>query len=129
MNLLYLLSVFWSSLNNQKHIYTMKGILFLFVTILFSAGTFAQTQWKVDPYHSSLNFNIAHSGIRIVNGKLLEYTGDLTTKGEALKYAKFNFEVKVNSVNSNVDPRDNHLRSPDFFDVEKYPNMTWYTRS
>lgn len=103
----------------------MKKVLFLFVAILFSVSTYAQTEWKVDPYHSSLNFNIAHSGISIVNGKFLEYDGTLTTDGEALKGAKFNFDVKVNSINTNVEQRDNHLRSPDFFEVEKYPNMTF----
>lgn len=103
----------------------MKRILFLFVAILFSVGTFAQTQWKVDPYHSSLNFDIAHSGISIVNGKFLDYAGSLTTEGEALKNAKFDFTVQVNSINTNVEKRDDHLRSPDFFEVEKYPNMTF----
>lgn len=103
----------------------MKKILFLFVAILFSIGASTQTQWKVDPYHSSLNFNIAHSGISIVNGKFLEYKGTLITEGEALKGAKFDFTVKVNSINTNVEKRDNHLRSADFFEVEKYPNMTF----
>lgn len=103
----------------------MKKVLFLFVAILFSLSTYAQTEWKVDPYHSSLNFNIAHSGISIVNGKFLEYKGSLTTDGEALEGAKFDFSVKVNSINTNVEKRDNHLRSADFFEVEKYPNMTF----
>ncbi len=95
------------------------------VSILLSIGTFAQTQWKVDPYHSSLNFDIAHSGISIVNGKFLEYVGSLTTEGEALENAKFDFTVKVNSINTNVEKRDEHLRSADFFEVDKYPNMTF----
>jgi len=103
----------------------MKNLLALMVSILFSVGTFAQTEWKVDPYHSSLNFNIAHSGISIVNGKFLDYEGTLTTVGEALEKAKFDFTVKVKSINTNVEKRDNHLRSADFFEVEKYPNMTF----
>lgn len=103
----------------------MKRFLILFVAVLFSTTTFTQTQWKVDSFHSSLNFNIAHSGISIVNGKFLDYTGSLTTQGEALKGAKFNFDVKVKSINTNVEQRDNHLRSADFFEVEKYPNMTF----
>lgn len=93
--------------------------------MIFSVNAFAQTQWKVDPYHSSLNFNISHSGISIVNGKFLEYTGNLTTNGDALSDASFDFTVKVNSINTSVENRDNHLRSPDFFEVEKYPNMTF----
>ena len=103
----------------------MKKVLFLFVSALLSLNTFAQTQWKVDPYHSSLNFNISHSGISIVNGKFLDYTGNLTTDGTALTGAKFDFTVKINSINTNVEARDNHLKSADFFEAEKYPNMTF----
>jgi len=103
----------------------MKKALILLVMTFVSIGSFAQTQWKVDPYHSSLNFNISHSGISIVNGKFLEYTGSLTTNGEALNNANFDFTVRVNSINTNVENRDNHLRSADFFGVEKFPNMTF----
>lgn len=103
----------------------MKKAIILLLLTAFSTSVFAQTQWKVDPYHSSINFNISHSGISIVNGKFLEYTGNLTTEGEALNNANFDFNVKVNSVNTSVEDRDNHLRSTDFFDVEKFPNMTF----
>lgn len=103
----------------------MKKYISLIAVLFLSIGVFAQTQWNVDPYHSSLNFNISHSGISIVNGKFLDYTGTLTTNGEALTDANFNFTVQVKSINTNVNDRDNHLRSPDFFDVEKYPSMTF----
>lgn len=103
----------------------MKKFSTLIALVLFTVSSYAQTQWKVDPYHSSLNFNISHSGISIVNGKFLEYTGILTTDGEALNDATFDFNVKVNSVDTSVENRDKHLRSADFFEVEKYPNMTF----
>lgn len=103
----------------------MKKVLILLAMTVMGIGSYAQTQWKVDPFHSSLNFNISHSGISIVNGKFIEYTGNLTTNGEALNDAKVDFTVKVNSINTNVENRDNHLRSADFFEVEKYPEMTF----
>ena len=103
----------------------MKNFITLIAIAFLSVSTFAQTQWKVDPYHSSLNFNISHSGISIVNGKFLEYTGSLTTDGKALNNASFDFTVKIESINTNVEDRDNHLRSADFFDAEKYPNMSF----
>lgn len=101
-----------------------KTLLFLALTLI-SLGTIAQTKWKIDPYHSSLNFEISHSGISIVNGKFLEYSGDLTTDGEALNGATFDFTVKTNSVDTDIANRDNHLRSADFFEVDTYPNMTF----
>lgn len=103
----------------------MKKVLILVVMSLFTIGTFAQTQWQVDPNHSSLNFSIKHSGISLVNGKFLHYTGSLTTNGDALSNAQFNFNVQVASINTNVDARDKHLRSADFFEVETYPTMTF----
>lgn len=103
----------------------MKKVLILIAITFLSISSYAQTNWKVDPYHSSLNFNISHSGISIVNGKFMEYTGALTTDGEALEDANVDFTVKVKSINTNVEDRDNHLRSADFFEVEKYPEMTF----
>ncbi|HLV40336.1 YceI family protein [Xanthomarina sp.] len=103
----------------------MKNFMSLVAVLFLTVSSFAQTQWKVDPYHSSLNFNISHSGISIVNGKFLDYTGNLTTNGEALNDANFDFTIQVKSINTNVEDRDNHLRSDDFFGVEKYPEMTF----
>ncbi|MGO2359481.1 MAG: YceI family protein [Mesonia sp.] len=103
----------------------MKKVMYLLAMTFITIGSYAQTQWKVDPYHSSLNFNISHSGISLVNGKFLEYTGNLTKNGEALNDASFDFTVDVKSINTDVENRDNHLRSADFFEVEKYPNMTF----
>src|SRR5690606_2228420 len=89
-----------------------------------------QTQWKVDPNHSSLNFNISHSGISFVNGKFLDYQGTMTTKDDTLKDdtlkdASFNFTIQAGSIDTSVENRDNHLRSADFFDVETYPTITF----
>lgn len=93
--------------------------------VAFSVSTYAQTQWKVDPFHSSLNFTIKHSNISMINGKFTDYTGNLTTNGDDLEKAQFDFTVQATSINTNVEPRDNHLRSADFFEVEKYPTLTF----
>ena len=103
----------------------MKKVLTFLAVALISIGSFAQTHWKIDPSHSSLNFDIAHSGISFVNGKFIDYTGDLTTYGEEFDEAKINFTVQIASINTNVEMRDNHLRSADFFEVETYPTMTF----
>src|SRR5699024_10727190 len=103
----------------------MKKIFLVLATVLCTVGSYGQTQWKADPNHSSLNFDISHSGISIVNGKFLDYTGSLTTMDETLKDASFDFTIQANSINTSVENRDNHLRSADFFDVEKYPTITF----
>lgn len=103
----------------------MKKALVLLAVTLIAIGSFAQDQWKIDPAHSSLNFNISHSGISIVNGKFIDYTGDLTIDGEAFDSANIKFAIDVASINTNIEMRDNHLRSADFFEVETYPIMTF----
>lgn len=103
----------------------MKKTILLLVVAIMTMGSLAQDQWKIDPAHSSLNFNISHSDISIVNGKFLDYEGDLTIDGEDYNSANINFTVKMKSINTNVEMRDNHLRSADFFEVEKYPTMTF----
>ena len=103
----------------------MKQLMTLFAIVFLSVGAFAQTNWKVDNYHSSLNFKIKHSGISLVNGKFDAYEGSMTTNGEELKDATFNFTIDTKSINTSVEPRDNHLRSADFFDVEKFPSITF----
>lgn len=103
----------------------MKKVLILIAMTFITIGATAQVQWKVDPYHSSLNFNIKHSGISLVNGKFTNYSGALMTNGDALADAQFDFTIQVESINTNVDARDKHLRSADFFEVEKYPEMTF----
>lgn len=102
----------------------MRTLSVLFAMVAFSVSTYAQTQWKVDPFHSSLNFTIKHNNISMVNGKFMDYTGGLTTNGDNLENAQFDFTIQAKSINTNVEARDNHLRSADFFEVEKYPTLT-----
>lgn len=103
----------------------MRKLSMLLMPLFFAMSSFAQqTNWSVDPYHSSLNFTIMHSNISMVNGKFEEYTGTLITQGDDLQNAQFDFTIQTKSINTNVEPRDNHLRSADFFEVEKYPTMT-----
>lgn len=103
----------------------MKKVVTFLAVAFITIGSFAQTNWKIDSAHSSLNFDIAHSGISFVNGKFTDYTGEVTTYGEELDEATINFTVQIASINTNVEMRDNHLKSADFFDVETYPTMTF----
>lgn len=101
----------------------MKKLLLSFVLALAGIFTFAQNTWSVDPMHSSVNFSIKHMGISFVQGRFDKFDGTVTAPGANLDDAKFNFNVYTESVNTAVDPRDKHLRSADFFDVEKFPAM------
>lgn len=103
----------------------MKKVVTFVAVVLFAISSFAQTNWKIDPNHSSLNFKITHSGINFVNGKFIDYTGDVTTYGDDFGEAQINFTIQVASIDTNVDQRDEHLKSADFFEVETYPTITF----
>lgn len=101
----------------------MKKLLLSFVFALVSIFTFAQNSWKVDPMHSSVNFNIKHMGISFVQGRFDKFDGTVSTQGANLDNAKFNFSVNTESINTGVEMRDKHLKSADFFETEKFPEM------
>ncbi|MNT07221.1 hypothetical protein D3C72_1419170 [compost metagenome] len=109
--------------------YVMKKAA-LFITVLFFT-TFlsAQTTWKADPMHSKLAFSTVHHGISDIAGlfKIFEITA--TTKQTDFSDAVFNLSTEVTSIDTEVEMRDNHLRSDEFFDVKQYPKMTFESSS
>lgn len=86
---------------------------------LIPAGT-----WNVDPSHSKLGFALKHMGFATVRGEFAEFEGAIEV-GEDLSSAKAYGVAKVASIDTSDDKRDAHLRSPDFFDVEQHPEMTF----
>jgi len=101
-----------------------KGILLL-ITFFAVLTLMAQSHYKVDPAHTSVNFKVKHSGITFVNGKFDKFDGGIIGSLDKMEEARVFFNVEVGSVNTSVPMRDDHLRSADFFDVEKHPAMTF----
>lgn len=105
----------------------MKTSILLLTTILCGLGlnaTAADT-YKVDPVHSSVMFSIKHAGVTDFHGSFNEITG--TVVFDAADPAKSSVEltVPVESVDSRHPKRDAHLKSPDFFNAEKFPAVTF----
>ena len=78
--------------------------------------------WKVDPAHSTVGFSVKHMGIANVRGKFTEFEGTLEVK-ENLADSRAYGTVEVASIDTDEQQRDKHLRSPDFFDVERFPEI------
>jgi polyisoprenoid-binding protein YceI len=90
---------------------------------LIPAGT-----WTIDPAHSKVGFAVKHMGIATVRGEFTEFEGTLEI-GEDLSSAKVYGTVKTESVNTNEPQRDDHLRSPDFFDAAQFPELRFESTS
>lgn len=103
----------------------MKKVLFSLVLMIFCLAGIAQTNWVVDPVHSSINFKIKHMGISFVQGRFDKFEGNVITQGSTLDKAQFKATVQVGSINTAVEMRDKHLKSDDFFAEGKFPTMTF----
>ncbi len=104
----------------------MKTVLNVFIAlVLFTNISFAQVGWTIDPAHTNARFEVKHLGIAIVDGAFTKLEGTVETANATdFNKAKVNFSIDVNSINTRVQMRDDHLKSDDFFNAEKYPKMT-----
>ncbi|WP_323028473.1 YceI family protein [Gelidibacter japonicus] len=102
----------------------------LFAGLLFmSTPIFAQSTWKVDPAHAKVTFSTVHNTISDVEGLFNAFESDITASKEDFSDAVFTLSVDVNSIDTEIKMRDDHLRSADFFEVEKFPKMTFKSTS
>jgi polyisoprenoid-binding protein YceI len=93
-------------------------------------SAFAQAgTWKVDRDHSSVNFSVEHLVISEVDGSFKGFDGTITSSKPDFSDARISFTVDVSSINTGNDPRDNHLKSNDFFNAEQFPQMNFKSTS
>jgi polyisoprenoid-binding protein YceI len=93
--------------------------------ILGSQGI-AADHYTIDPAHTRVGFAARHFGINTVKGKFNQFTGKLVMDGDVLQEA--NATIQVQSIDTGVKQRDDHLRTPDFFDAKAHPTITFKTK-
>ena len=105
----------------------MKAILAAVVVAFgFAAGARAADTYKIDPVHSSVGFSVRHMVISNVKGKFQEFAGTIVLENNKLIEATGTIQTK--SVDTGVAQRDQDLRSANFFDVEKFPTITFKSK-
>src|SRR5688500_16105609 len=85
--------------------------------------------WTIDTAHTTVSFVARHMGLSKVRGQFTKFDGQIEGDPSDITTAKARFEVDLASVDSGNPDRDGHLKSADFFDVEKFPKMTFVSKS
>lgn len=88
------------------------------LTVAETAGTYS-----IDPLHTNVGFRVRHMGLAIVLGEFTDYTATISYDPNDITKSSVRFTAKVASLDTGVKQRDDHLRSADFFEVEKYSEM------
>jgi polyisoprenoid-binding protein YceI len=108
----------------MKTIQNLFGILTMIAGVIsFNHHVCAQTVWKTEP-NSEIKFTIKNAGIA-VDGKFKTFTADIKFDPEHLDKSQVEGNIDVNSIDTGIGSRDKHLRSEDYFDVPKYPKITF----
>lgn len=109
----------------------MSRFVLIVVTALAMAATAAAQAgtWQIDPNHSAAQFSVRHMGISTVRGAFTKVSG--TAKYDPSDPSKTTLDATIdtNSVDTRVEARDKDLRSPHFLEVEKYPTITFHSKS
>lgn len=88
-----------------------------------------KTNWKIDTDHSEISFKVKHMMISTVTGSFENFDATLETGGDDFSDAVFNFNAKTASINTKNNDRDAHLKSDDFFNSEKFPELKFESKS
>jgi len=98
--------------------------------LLTGASALAQsTTWTIDPNHSQINFGIKHLGVSTVRGSISGVTGNIIWDDKNPSKSSVEATIDAKTVTTNNEKRDGHLKSPDFFNVEKFPTLTFKSTS
>jgi polyisoprenoid-binding protein YceI len=98
-------------------------------TLLFSFTLLEQSTWKLDNAHAKLRFTVTHLMVSEVDGWFKSFDAKIISSKEDFSDAIVEMTAEVNSVNTDDEKRDTHLKSPDFFDAEKYPTITFKSKT
>ena len=108
----------------SRFLFTLIAAVALAATAVAQAGT-----WQIDPKHSAAQFSVKHLGVSTVRGAFSKVTGSVTHDPADPSKDSLEATIDASSIDTRVEMRDNDLKSPHFFDVQKYPTITFKSKS
>jgi len=97
----------------------------IFVLAFLAVPAICFAQWTLDKGHTKFTFIASHHGISEVDGYFKKFDGNISAAKDDLSDAVFEVNVETASINTDLEPRDNHLKSEDMFDVVNFPAMSF----
>lgn len=110
------------------HITALACAAFVVPVLAFSSAKITSGVYTIDENHTRIGFEVPHMVISTVEGQFKNFEGEINVKDEFNK-SSVTTTIQTSSINTGNDMRDKHLRSEDFFHAEKYPTMTFVTKS
>lgn len=107
----------------------MKKLLLICGTVLFAASAASAQTWKLDKAHAKLGFGITHMKISEVEGTFKNFDVTVNATKADFTDAQIELNADINSINTENDMRDNHIKGSDYFDAAKYPTLTFKSTS
>src|SRR6201988_1951634 len=107
----------------------MKIILVLITSLFLSSNLFVQTAWTADKNHTQLHFSATHFCIAHIEGVFHKFEVSMKCEKEDFSDAQIEMTADVKSVDTQVEMRDNDLKSPHWFDAEKFPTVAFKSSS
>jgi polyisoprenoid-binding protein YceI len=104
---------------------TMKKLNLVIALLFVSIASFAQSSWAIDKNHSKIGFSVTHMAVSEVEGKFNDFDATVVSKKDDFDGAEVTFTAKTASIDTDNERRDGHLKSPDFFEAEKFPEITF----
>jgi polyisoprenoid-binding protein YceI len=103
---------------------TIRSLVLIACAVVLAPAVRAADTYTVDPVHSSVSFMISHAGISNIHGRFNEFSGTFVIDKDPAK-SSFSLSIKVESVDTNNEKRDEHLRAPDYFNAKQFPTMSF----
>jgi polyisoprenoid-binding protein YceI len=122
---MYCINPDYNHFTNNEHSPSIKKQSLKKTTMETATNTATKVKWVLDPSHSEILFKVKHLMITNVKGEFRKFTAEVITEGDTFNATSIKATLDANSIYTNEENRDTHLRSADFFDVENHKEITF----